>query len=158
MLIALLFCMFLLVLSQCDGLFLLHPPATPTPPIPGYSVRGKRWCKYIHAIALSSFIFNCAMSSSPVLALDAASSATTSSKAPIIYKSGKSPEGLPSSKADSKKDISFLRCISQCKSDCQKPGEGLARRDCVQDCQDQCCESYEQCSFKIKTSVMGNGV
>ena len=29
--------------------------------------------------------------------------------------------------------------------------EGVARLDCQQDCQDQCCNSYEQCSFKVKT-------
>jgi hypothetical protein len=29
--------------------------------------------------------------------------------------------------------------------------EGNARLDCQQDCQDQCCNSYEQCSFKVKT-------
>ena len=44
-----------------------------------------------------------------------------------------------------------MRCLSNCKSECQKPKDGLAALDCNQDCQDQCCESYEQCSFKIRT-------
>jgi len=77
----------------------------------------------------------------------------------MIYKSGKTPQavggssksGSPGdSKVGSRKDIDFLRCMSNCKSSCQRPGEGLAKGDCVQDCQDQCCNSYEQCSFKIK--------
>ena len=72
-----------------------------------------------------------------------------------VYKSGKTPEKLKNSnkndKSGTKKDITFLRCMSNCKTDCQKPNSGLANLDCNQDCQDQCCESYEQCSFKIKT-------
>ena len=77
----------------------------------------------------------------------------------MIYKSGKTPQAVdgPSSsrspgdsKAGSRKDIDFLRRMSNCKTICQRPGEGLAKIDCVQDCQDQCCDSYEQCSFKIK--------
>ena len=78
----------------------------------------------------------------------------------VIYKSGKNP--IPVDANDptvgSKKDINFLRCMSNCKSKCQLPGEGLAKADCVQDCQDQCCDSYEQCSFKIKTSTIGNSI
>jgi hypothetical protein len=75
----------------------------------------------------------------------------------LIYKSGKSP--TPPNQSDpkkgTKKDSTFLRCISDCKTRCQRPGEGLAKNDCVQDCQDQCCASYEQCSFKIKTTAGG---
>jgi hypothetical protein len=79
----------------------------------------------------------------PVIAADISSST-------ILYKSGKSPEGLPIKKSDSKKDITFLRCISDCKTKCQLPGQGIGKVDCIQDCQDQCCNSYEQCSYKIK--------
>ncbi len=81
----------------------------------------------------------------------------------IIYKSGKTPYiegsslGRKDSNSESKKDISFLRCISNCKAKCQLPGEGLAKNDCVQDCQDQCCNSYEQCSFRIKPTA-GNTI
>lgn len=82
--------------------------------------------------------------------------------AAVIYKSGKSPAAPNAQsiapKSDSKKDISFLRCMSNCKAVCQKPNEGLAKVDCNQDCQDQCCNSYEQCSFKIKISTVGAGV
>ena len=81
-------------------------------------------------------------------------------KAPLlVYKSGKSPTGPNKNdpKQGTKKEPSFLRCVSNCKSDCQKPGEGLAKNDCVADCQDQCCSSYEQCSFKIKSSA-GNSI
>ena len=54
-------------------------------------------------------------------------------------------------KTGTKKETKFLRCMSNCKSECQKPRDGLASLDCNQDCQDQCCESYEQCSFKVRT-------
>eukprot|EP01038_Epipyxis_sp_PR26KG_P010717 gene10717-14390_t len=81
------------------------------------------------------------------------------SKVLLTYKTGKNPVGLyPSdSKVGSKKDTTFLRCMSNCKSTCQRPNEGLAKNDCVQDCQDQCCDSYEQCSFKIKCTS-GNSI
>lgn len=79
----------------------------------------------------------------------------------IIYRSGKTPVGTVKSssdpKAGTKKETSFLKSMSNCKTDCQQPGEGLAKNDCVQDCQDQCCNSYEQCSFKIK-STAGNSI
>ena len=78
--------------------------------------------------------------------------AEPSGAAALIWKSGKNP--TPSDPNDpkkgTKKDSSFLRCLSGCKQDCQKPGEGAAKLDCVQDCQDQCCSTYEQCSFKVK--------
>lgn len=88
----------------------------------------------------------------------AAIETSPSTASAVIYKTGKSPEGLSTSPADSRKDKTFLRCMSNCKTDCQKPGEGPAKLDCVQDCQDQCCNSYEQCSFKIKSSTLGNGI
>ena len=87
--------------------------------------------------------------------------AADSSAATIVYKSGKFPIGQAKStsdpKAGTKKDVPFLRCVSNCKTDCQAPSAGLAKNDCVQDCQDQCCNSYEQCSFKIKSSA-GNDI
>lgn len=76
----------------------------------------------------------------------------------IIYRSGKAPDGRVPITSESKKDITFLRCMSNCKSVCQRPSEGRAKLDCVQDCQDQCCNSYEQCSFKIKTTGIGTGL
>lgn len=73
----------------------------------------------------------------------------------IVFKSGKTPDQLKNKnkedKSGTKKDIKFLRCLSNCKTECQKPSDGLANLDCNQDCQDQCCESYEQCSFKVRT-------
>ena len=86
----------------------------------------------------------------------------------FIYKTGKAPYLVSTGSSDSatskddkypgsKKDSSFLRSMSNCKTRCQQPGEGLAKNDCVQDCQDQTCNSYEQCSFRIK-STMGNAI
>ena len=88
------------------------------------------------------------------------SAVAADAKKPLLtYKSGKSPTAANPNdpKLGTKKEPSFLRCVSNCKSDCQKPGEGLAKNDCVSDCQDQCCSSYEQCSFKIKSSA-GNSI
>ncbi len=109
--------------------------------------------RFIAKILLSSSLLcGLPLASTNALAVDVSAN--------VIYKSGKNP--IPVDKNDptagSKKDINFLRCMSNCKSKCQLPGEGLAKADCVQDCQDQCCDSYEQCSFKIKTSTIGNSI
>lgn len=75
-----------------------------------------------------------------------------------IYKSGKAPliaggkKTASDSKVGTRKDTGFLKKMSNCKSDCQTPRAGTARSDCVQDCQDQVCETYEQCTFKIRQS------
>jgi hypothetical protein len=80
-----------------------------------------------------------------------------------IYKSGKAPlvvggkKASSDSKAGTRKDGGFLKKMSNCKSDCQTPRAGTARSDCVQDCQDQVCETYEQCTFKIRQSS-GNDI
>ena len=76
-----------------------------------------------------------------------------------IYRSGKAPivpGQKPPNKDDTKgtrKDPNFLRAISQCKSTClNTPGpDGLAKStpDCLSECQDICCTTYEQCTFAI---------
>jgi hypothetical protein len=75
------------------------------------------------------------------------------------YISGKSPV-LPGEvkkkSGDTKgtrKDPDFLRSISDCKNGCQtsRDSDGLARskEDCLSECQDVCCKTYEQCTFNI---------
>jgi hypothetical protein len=110
--------------------------------------------KSVQAIATASLLtigilFNDQM---PAMAADKGTPA-------LVYKSGKSPipNKDPNDKTGTKKDTNFLRCISNCKARCQLPTEGLAKTDCIQDCQDQCCTTYEQCSFKIKTNT-GNSI
>jgi hypothetical protein len=46
----------------------------------------------------------------------------------VEYKSGKNPYGIDKNdpKKGTKKDYTFLKCISNCKSDCELPGEGKA--------------------------------
>ena len=89
----------------------------------------------------------------------AAAHAAQPSGSGLVYKSGKNPvqQDPNDPKVGSKKDTSFLRCMSNCKAKCQLPSEGLAKSDCVVDCQDQCCATYEQCSFKYKSST-GNSI
>jgi hypothetical protein len=52
--------------------------------------------------------------------------------------------------SDKKKDPTFLRCVSNCKYQCLKPSDTINSIDCIQDCQDQCCNSYDQCSSRVK--------
>lgn len=71
-----------------------------------------------------------------------------------IYKSGKTPKvpgEKPKDKNDTngtRKDGSFLRSISSCKSQCEqttdKDGFARSKEECLSDCQDICCTTYEQ--------------
>lgn len=80
-------------------------------------------------------------------------------KGATIWKSGKEPivpGKKPRDKNDTKgtrKDGEFLRSISNCKSQCETSygSDGLARskEECLSDCQDICCQTYEQCTFGI---------
>ncbi len=75
------------------------------------------------------------------------------------YVSGKSPlaPGETRKKTDNpkgtRKDPDFLRSISDCRSQCQNTlgPDGLAKskEDCLSECQDICCKTYEQCTFNI---------
>ena len=77
----------------------------------------------------------------------------------IIWKTGRAPQipgQKPKDKGDvkgTKKDPSFLRSISDCKTKCENSygPDGLARSasECLSACQDICCTTYEQCTFAI---------
>lgn len=78
---------------------------------------------------------------------------------PTLYKSGKAPV-IPGQKPKDKNDLKgtrkdpdFLRSIADCKNQCQSTNgpDGLAKakEDCLSECQDICCTTYEQCTFNI---------
>jgi hypothetical protein len=54
--------------------------------------------------------------------------------------------------AGTKKEISYLRCLSDCLAQCKKPGYGREKdaAECLEQCQDFCCSSYEQCTYTLK--------
>ena len=58
------------------------------------------------------------------------------------------PRSDPSDKKGSRKDPTFLRCLGNCVSDCQQLGSGKVapkdRAECLAECQDGCCTTYEQ--------------
>jgi hypothetical protein len=75
-------------------------------------------------------------------------------KEPTIYLTGKAPI-IPGQKLKDKNDVSgtrkdpnFLRSLSDCKSQCENRAgpDGLAKskEDCLSECQDICCTTYEQ--------------
>lgn len=80
-------------------------------------------------------------------------------KEPTIYKSGKTPivpGQKPKDKNDvsgTRKDPSFLRSLSNCKAQCEtttgSDGYARSKEECLSDCQDICCTTYEQCTFGI---------
>jgi hypothetical protein len=77
----------------------------------------------------------------------------------IIWLSGKPPKvpgQTPKDKNDLKgtrKDPNFLRSIADCKNQCENTsgvGGGFKEKEqCLQECQDICCTTYEQCTFAI---------
>lgn len=77
----------------------------------------------------------------------------------IIWKTGRSPQipgQKPKDKGDVKgtrKDPSFLRSISDCKTKCETgygpDGFSRSKAECLSSCQDICCATYEQCTFAI---------
>lgn len=48
-----------------------------------------------------------------------------------------------------RKDPTFLRAVSQCKSECQLKHPEYDPGDCLAKCQDITCTTYEQCTFKM---------
>lgn len=73
--------------------------------------------------SLSTLIISLSLLSLPLISLPSSSFAADS-KGGLIYKTGKSPkqEDPNDPKKGTKKESSFLRCLSNCKADCQKPG------------------------------------
>lgn len=88
--------------------------------------------------------------SSLVLAPSAVEAAEASNTIYISGKTPKVPGAKPKDKNDlsgTKKDPNFLRSIADCKSQCESKGK--TKEDCLSECQDICCMTYEQCTFNI---------
>jgi hypothetical protein len=86
-----------------------------------------------------------------------------SNKPKTIWMTGKDPI-IPGQKPREKGDVSgtrkdpkFLRSLADCKSQCETSSgpDGLARPkdECLSDCQDICCTTYQQCTFAIVTRI-----
>lgn len=112
--------------------------------------------KMASVVAVGAFSSVAAITGSP----EEAQAAASSSYVPgTIWQTGKQPK-VPGQKPKDKNDTSgtrkdgnFLRSISDCKSQCENSTgpDGLSRskEECLSDCQDICCKTYEQCSFAI---------
>jgi len=85
--------------------------------------------------------------------------AADAASGPTIWNSGKAPK-VPGQKPKDKNDTSgtrkdgnFLRSIADCKNQCENSigpdGFSRSKEECLSDCQDICCKTYEQCTFAI---------
>jgi hypothetical protein len=118
---------------------------------------------FLNAAAMNIFLLGgtVTMTGAVGIAGSSASSANAVEVPPAatIYISGKPPQvggkAVPTSKdvKGTRKDPDFLRSIADCRSQCQQtPGpDGLSKskEDCLSECQDICCKTYEQCTFNI---------
>ena len=104
------------------------------------------------ALATTLSVATTNLSSLPVSAADPAQS--------TIWLTGKTPKvpgQKPKDKNDTRgtrKDSGFLRSISDCKNQCENSGAGpdgfaKSKEECLSECQDICCTTYEQCTFAI---------
>eukprot|EP00614_Pseudopedinella_elastica_P021841 CAMPEP_0172640008 /NCGR_PEP_ID=MMETSP1068-20121228/221025_1 /TAXON_ID=35684 /ORGANISM="Pseudopedinella elastica, Strain CCMP716" /LENGTH=153 /DNA_ID=CAMNT_0013453285 /DNA_START=27 /DNA_END=488 /DNA_ORIENTATION=- len=88
----------------------------------------------------------------------AASLAAPSASQAKVWLSGKSetPKKDKEDRSGTRKDPKFLRCLSNCVSDCQRIGSGSNKdRDtCLLECQDGCCFTYEQCSATLNPNLV----
>ena len=80
-----------------------------------------------------------------------------------IWLTGKMPNipgQKPKDKSDvtgTKKDPNFLRSLSDCKNQCENmtgatnsnSGYAKGKDECLSECQDICCTTYQQCTFPI---------
>lgn len=77
-------------------------------------------------------------------------STETNPVAPRRWISGKSekPRGSKD-RTGTKRDSNYLRCLSDCTTECRKPGQGPSKdnAECLEACQDYCCKTYEQCTY-----------
>jgi hypothetical protein len=108
-----------------------------------------------HLVGL--FVFQAAPCAAAATATDA------DPKPKTKWMTGKDPI-IPGQKSREKGDVSgtrkdpkFLRSLSDCKSQCENTSgsDGLARPkdECLSDCQDICCTSYQQCTFAIVNRI-----
>ena len=83
-------------------------------------------------------------------AADAAAAPAAAPAGPKKWMSGKSekPRGSKD-RTGTKKDSNYLRCLSDCTTDCRRPGQGPSKdnAECLEACQDYCCQTYEQCTY-----------
>lgn len=89
----------------------------------------------------------------------AASQVQLASAEDTIWLTGKMPK-IPGQKPKEKNDVSgtrkdpnFLRSLSDCKNQCEKnigsDGYAKTKEECLSECQDICCTTYQQCTFAI---------
>lgn len=72
---------------------------------------------------------------------------------PRLWVSGKGaqPKGSKD-RTGTKRDSSYLRCLSDCTTECRKPGQGPSKEsnECLELCQAYCCQTYEQCTYLLQ--------
>jgi hypothetical protein len=126
-----------------------------TPLVATVVVSRQRWLRSFLGLGVAAI-------SSGIVSQDAVAAAPPaagSDQKDTIWLTGKDPVvpgQAPRDKNDVKgtrKDPNFLRSLADCKTQCENPAgsDGLARtkETCLSECQDICCQSYQQCTFGI---------
>jgi hypothetical protein len=127
-----------------------------TPLVATMVVSRQRWLRSLLGLGVVAL-------SSGTVSQDAVAAAPPASagsdRKDTIWLTGKDPVvpgQAPRDKNDVKgtrKDPNFLRSLADCKTQCENPAgsDGLARtkETCLSECQDICCQTYQQCTFGI---------
>jgi len=90
-----------------------------------------------------------AAAAGPPRAARAADAPLAADAAPKVWLSGKSDPLRPTTKGKpegTKKDPRYLSCLNDCVPRCQGSSGGKERSDCFDECQDECCFTYQQCT------------
>jgi hypothetical protein len=79
----------------------------------------------------------------------AAAAPKSADETPKVWLSGKSDPLRPTSKDKpdgTRKDPKYLSCLNDCVPRCQGSSGSKDRSDCFDECQDECCFTYQQCT------------
>lgn len=133
------------------------PPPTPlTPPLQRHAIsassNSRRDVMIKGGVSTLLGMLGLATTKPPRIAsaADAPAAPAAPPTGPKKWMSGKSekPRGSKD-RTGTKKDSNYLRCLSDCTTECRKPGQGPSKdnAECLEACQDYCCQTYEQCTY-----------
>ena len=117
------------------------------------------WVRRLVALCVVACAAAVSVSRRQALRIAAAPAAVASGASPLVasakrYQSGKNPDGVKdkNDNTGTKRDGGYLQCLAGCSSRCTQASPGQrekTRGECLNFCRDECCSTYEQCTYNI---------